>query len=61
LAPPRQLPNNVLAGLSTAQDDILEVFKAAHQAVVAIGIQQIKQSECATAVSGWFGADPRLP
>jgi hypothetical protein len=38
LPPSRQLPSDVLAGLSTAQDDLLEALKAAHQALFAINI-----------------------
>src|ERR1700730_12453756 len=38
LPPSRQFPSDVLAGLSTAQDDILEALKAAPQALVAIDV-----------------------
>jgi hypothetical protein len=35
----RHLPGDILAGLSTAQDDVLETLDAAHQALVASDVR----------------------
>src|SRR6202043_1261276 len=39
LPPSRQLPGDILAGLPTPQDDILEALRAVHHALVPIDVR----------------------